>query len=53
VDTVWDAMGSVLAEGRLAAPDSGKANHALPQVAEDGPIPAVHGDVRWRRIDLA
>ncbi len=25
----------------------------LPQVAADGPIPAVHGGVRWRRIDLA
>jgi transposase len=26
---------------------------ALRQVVEDGPIPAVHGVVRWRLIDLA
>ena len=24
----------------------------LLQVVEDGPIPAIHGVVRWRRIDL-
>ena len=26
---------------------------ALRQVIEDGPIPAIHGVVRWRLIDLA
>ena len=26
---------------------------ALRQIVEDGPIPAVHGVVRWRLIDLA
>ena len=27
--------------------------HALAQIVEDGPIPAIHGVVRWRRKDLA
>jgi hypothetical protein len=25
----------------------------LRQVGEDGPLPAIHGVVRWRLIDLA
>jgi len=30
-----------------------RQREALRQVVEDGPIPAVHGVVRWRLIDLA
>ncbi len=34
-----------------------KLNHdqrqALARLVEDGPIPAIHGVVRWRRVDLA
>ena len=30
-----------------------RQRQALRQVVEDGPIPAVHGVVRWRLIDLA
>ena len=29
------------------------SGQALRQAVEDGPIPAVHGVVRWRLIDLA
>ena len=31
----------------------GRQRQALRQVVEDGPIPALHGVVRWRLIDLA
>jgi transposase len=30
-----------------------RQRQALRQVAEDGPIPSIHGVVRWRLIDLA
>jgi len=30
-----------------------RQRQALRQVVEDGPIPAIHGIVRWRLIDLA
>ncbi|BDA85021.1 hypothetical protein Sa4125_25630 [Aureimonas sp. SA4125] len=30
-----------------------KQRHALAKIVESGPIPAVHGVVRWRRKDLA
>ena len=32
---------------------SGEQRHALLRVVEAGPIPASHGVVRWRLIDLA
>src|SRR6266481_5790255 len=32
---------------------SGEQRHALMQIVEAGPIPASHGVVRWRLIDLA
>ena len=31
----------------------GRQRKALRQVVEDGPIPAIHGVIRWRLIDLA
>jgi transposase len=31
----------------------GRQREALRQVVEDGPVPAIHGVVRWRLIDLA
>jgi transposase len=31
----------------------GRQREALRRIVEDGPIPAVHGVVRWRLIDLA
>jgi transposase len=31
----------------------GRQRQALWQIVEDGPIPALHGVVRWRLIDLA
>ncbi|BDA84009.1 hypothetical protein Sa4125_15510 [Aureimonas sp. SA4125] len=30
-----------------------KQRHALAKIVESGPIPAIHGVVRWRRKDLA
>ena len=37
--------------GPNAAPDE-RARAALAGMVEDGPIPAVHGVVRWRLVDL-
>ena len=32
--------------------EQGRGSDALAQAIEDGPIPAIHGVVRWRVIDL-
>ena len=31
----------------------GRTSRALARIVEDGPMPAIHGVVRWRIVDLA
>ena len=54
------STGAGAADGLIDAKPLGKApklndgqRQALVQVVESGPIPAVHGVVRWRLVDLA
>jgi transposase len=52
----FTAEGSGLLNGKAPGVPSildDNQRRALRQIGEDGPIPAVHGVVRWRLIDLA
>ena len=52
----FNAKGPELTDGKAPGQPpklNDEQRQALAQVIENGPIPAVHGVVRWRLIDLA